>query len=819
MNSMQIDGADGSPVLYPYVTEYLGDVTTNIGRTEFIFDLGSPVSDNIALIYGPNTASFIRQSNSWQRGNLTKKSVFSTSNQLLSETINAYTILHEANLPAGMLLHEDDLLTCTTTGCVQFLGKNHYSYNYYTVKSGASKPGSTTETIYDPSDQTKSSSVNTSNLYDDNYLQPLQVTRETGPSEQVENYFKYPFSYSFTGTPSGANADGIKYLQDKNISSATIEQYNVRKFLSGTPAARVMGGVLNTYVSGTPYPAKVWQLEPTTPLLQSAFGTGSSVVSNAISIPTVYQPKISFVYDGYGNISEYQQENDISNSFIWGYNRANIVAKVVGASYSSIMATPGLNQTILQNPSSDNALGIELNKIRSAFPAALVTTYVHKPLIGVSNETDPAGKTTFYEYDSFNRLKNIKDYQGNIVKNYQYNYANSCGSNCVVLPMQNLNGSNTIGYPVGVFNVNGQLLGNASSQIDYKNIWNLNPANQAKGVLAAGTDALHFNLTLATGQTAPTAVIGLRYYQMDLNYTEIDAVQPLNCAYVDFGDGTSLNTQTGSPLPANTTMYGPSTPNGQYILPTTWYKHTYPNNNVKILTFYHNDASENPVLFNYSNPGTSLTKLSNLRGNFPQFMTRLGGAGFASAGLNSVANITNWSSISTVKEFIPYNGEGQNPCTNMNYGQDFMAGNKNLKYIHTDVFGAYRIGYRDLNFKISRLKSDWNSYFTDLEILAINEDHWNHEDLSGLKKLWVFALTPATTDHAGTPNSGVIALGSTVIDNAINQIWNGAGMAGVKNGAIFFITGGSTRSPASDIAYAQLRSAGWVLWYDGNPQN
>ena len=806
MNSMQIDGADGSPVLYPYVTEYLGDVTTNIGRTEFIFDLGSPVSDNIALIYGPNTASFIRQSNSWQRGNLTKKSVFSTSNQLLSETINAYTILHEANLPAGMLLHEDDLLTCTTTSCVQFLGKNHYSYNYYTVKSGASKPGSTTERIYDPSDQTKSSSVNTSNLYDDNYLQPLQVTRETGPSEQVENYFKYPFSYTFTGTPSGANADGIKYLQDKNISSATIEQYTVRKFLSGTPADRVTGGVLNTFTAGVPFPDKTWQFESSAPVTLSAFGTGSTLQSNTFSIPAVYKPRISFQYDGYGNIGEFKKESDISNSFIWGYNRAHVVAKIAGVSYNSIIAIPGLNQSIIQNPSSDQALRDELSKIRINFPAAFVTTYTYKPQVGITSETDPAGKATFYEYDSFNRLKNIKDYQGNIVKNYQYNYANSCGSNCVVLPMQTLNGSNTIGYPVGVFNVNGQLLSNATTQVQFIAIWNANAANQAKGVLAAGTDALHFNLTLATGQTAPTGVIGLRYYQVDLDYTVFDAVRPVNGGVVEFGDGIFIRLDNFNPnvLPANTTVnYFPGVPDNPYVT------HSYPNNNLKTITFYHNDGTEWVNFDNFNNPATCLGKLKNVRGNFPQFVWKYGGSSFQEPTYLSFANILNWNTITSLKRFSAGQGDGINPWRNLNFAQDFMQYNKGLAEIVTTGNSYSSSGIRDLTFKISRLKSGWNTYFTELTTLSINEDHWSHENLSSLKKLSTITLVATRQNHINDI-SPPIPIDISVIDNLLIQVAAGSGQF-VSNGTIRLITGGTSRSSASDAAYNLLLSKGWAI--------
>jgi YD repeat-containing protein len=54
---------------------------------------------------------------------------------------------------------------------------------------------------------------------------------------------------------------------------------------------------------------------------------------------------------------------------------------------------------------------------------ARMVTYTYDPLFGKTSETDPTNITTYYAYDEFGRLKFIKDHNGNIVKEYQYNYA------------------------------------------------------------------------------------------------------------------------------------------------------------------------------------------------------------------------------------------------------------------------------------------------------------------------------------------------------------------------------------------------------------
>jgi hypothetical protein len=53
---------------------------------------------------------------------------------------------------------------------------------------------------------------------------------------------------------------------------------------------------------------------------------------------------------------------------------------------------------------------------------ALMTTYTYDPLIGMTSSTDPKNETRYYEYDSLQRLMNIKDKDGNIIKHIDYHY-------------------------------------------------------------------------------------------------------------------------------------------------------------------------------------------------------------------------------------------------------------------------------------------------------------------------------------------------------------------------------------------------------------
>jgi len=51
-------------------------------------------------------------------------------------------------------------------------------------------------------------------------------------------------------------------------------------------------------------------------------------------------------------------------------------------------------------------------------------SYTYKPLVGMTSETDPSGRTVHYDYDSFGRLEHIRNNEGQYLKKYEYHYIN-----------------------------------------------------------------------------------------------------------------------------------------------------------------------------------------------------------------------------------------------------------------------------------------------------------------------------------------------------------------------------------------------------------
>ena len=73
---------------------------------------------------------------------------------------------------------------------------------------------------------------------------------------------------------------------------------------------------------------------------------------------------------------------------------------------------------------SETALRSALDSLRShpELSGAMVTTYTYDPLVGVTSITDPRGRTTYYEYDEFNRLRQARDQEGHILSQNAYHY-------------------------------------------------------------------------------------------------------------------------------------------------------------------------------------------------------------------------------------------------------------------------------------------------------------------------------------------------------------------------------------------------------------
>lgn len=254
----------------------------------------------------------------------------------------------------------------------------------------------------------------------------------------------------------------IQYRNNKAIASVYIEN----KDFAGVNISKKI------------YPSKVWELktdQPVSSFQETTINKGSSwTLTKSAFYGTEHS--VSFdQYDDEGNLLQKTDKNLIKKSYIWGYDKMYPTTEVTGVKYDQFFYTgfednegtvgvskageksrpggytksisgllPGTYLLSYWKKEPDDSWtqikdevvvstnpypliiqsSIQLDELRLYPKSAAVqmSTYTYKPLIGMTSFMDATGLLLKYEYDSSGRLKFIKDFQGNILKMYEYNY-------------------------------------------------------------------------------------------------------------------------------------------------------------------------------------------------------------------------------------------------------------------------------------------------------------------------------------------------------------------------------------------------------------
>lgn len=117
----------------------------------------------------------------------------------------------------------------------------------------------------------------------------------------------------------------------------------------------------------------------------------------------------------------------LNNSFA-----INLADKIIGNYYLTYWSsTDGINWTFnkqsvnVTSGSTSQTIGSVssyIDEVRFYPVGAQMTTYTYTPLVGMTSQTDANGVTSYYIYDSFGRLTDVKDGNGKVLKHYEYNY-------------------------------------------------------------------------------------------------------------------------------------------------------------------------------------------------------------------------------------------------------------------------------------------------------------------------------------------------------------------------------------------------------------
>ncbi|WP_430906542.1 hypothetical protein [Maribacter sp. 2-571] len=298
---------------------------------------------------------------------------------------------------------------------------------YFNTSSGISRVTGTTTTVNENAGE-----VTTAKTYAYTNPNHLQITSEEfldSKNRTIKQEFQYPLDYA------AATRDGIvERMIDKNLIHMPIEKVSsIDGVLTGSTATKFeLKGQEDIIVPETLYSIKLKGIDRDTQFEFSPDGVGFS---------SFYEPRLSLVHDDIGNITEVRKTAASPTRYFWGYNDAFPVIEVSNSEesiesllqsssilptgYSSLEGLLASLTDIATNQAQKDRWEVFNTNLRNNIQdQTLVTTYTYNRLIGVTSMTDPRGYTIYYEYDDLNRLKAVKNAEGNLVTDYEYNYKN-----------------------------------------------------------------------------------------------------------------------------------------------------------------------------------------------------------------------------------------------------------------------------------------------------------------------------------------------------------------------------------------------------------
>ncbi|OUR98416.1 hypothetical protein A9Q86_15340 [Flavobacteriales bacterium 33_180_T64] len=424
---------------------YVGYKTVNVseednGFTRYTFtspqDYASP-SD--VFVYPFKPAPNI----DFKRGLLLKKQIFEHNNQpypsgseppgKLIETENTYTFIEEIITPSYTLFNRENCIwvqfynsfdsyiakivqnepPCDESGgCITGLDNCYdaitpvesdlnllFYFEESPVESGWAQLTQTKTTNYfydDQDNQTSIESRQTFEYNDDNFQISKQhsYVYELGIEQDYLTEYYYP-----VGTTLSSNTIVIRQaLEGLNKINEVLETVSYKN----TVKLSQTNTIYNEFATNQVLPQDV------------QVSKGSAALESRIEFKR---------YDTYGNPLEVSKVDGIPISYIWGYDNMYPVAKLVGVSFSEIEQLMGNDFNAGIGGLTTGPSG-QINILKSNFLNAQISTYEYDTMVGITKMTDARGYFMTYHYDEFNRLKHVKDEDGNILSENEYNYKN-----------------------------------------------------------------------------------------------------------------------------------------------------------------------------------------------------------------------------------------------------------------------------------------------------------------------------------------------------------------------------------------------------------
>lgn len=437
-----------------FKTQYSSGYYT--GGTTPSFQIDGEACDNFPFL--------ILYDNDWKRGYLKSMKKYNESKDLVYNQSIEYYMDSIRNV-AGYKVYS-----------IADLAGREYVHGKYYISANWAKLKKTTEIQYDPDGNNPVTMVTDFEYNSTEHKLLTNKKTTSSDSKLIESKIYYPEDY----TSSDFNGMDSNHIVGLPID---VRSYSDSKLISGTQTEyNDIGQPITRYVAEITYGVNDISFDSTTPFTFSERVNYSYYVNtnNLSSKSKIHDITTSYIW-GYNNTlpiakvenascdsfayTSFEQQSNEGNWTISGgssYPSDGITGKkclnlngiITSATIDSqipytltFYAKEGDNDEISINstiyffatndweyyeislPAGYSSVVLSLDYVNidelRLYPAdAQMTTYTYDPLIGMTSETDPAGRTTTYEYDEFGRLHRILDQDGFTLKQYTYHFEN-----------------------------------------------------------------------------------------------------------------------------------------------------------------------------------------------------------------------------------------------------------------------------------------------------------------------------------------------------------------------------------------------------------
>ncbi|MBT1704911.1 hypothetical protein [Chryseosolibacter indicus] len=402
----------GSSAVYPQVTEYIGNDSEALGKTVYRYEVFPDEKLNpYGATYRQYSPDTYLRTNQWKTGNLLSKKVYKKEGAIYQEIqsiVNTYKDINTSefrnvhvlpyvefgyNYP-GQNLPDIKKNYCSPLwaehrehfGGVSAYGSSLSPYDYYNyfTSTGQRVLSATDETIDGVTTHTSYATYNEIGRL-------TNFTRITSAGDNVTTNFKYPADFTYSPYINMKAANILTPVIEKTIyNNGNLLKREVSRY--GFWHSRFFA--LSSYEEG--------------------YGNESPV------------SRLTYSYDLKGNIQELFKDDGTKSVYLWGYRGRYPIAQILNTTYNEVKNVLGqalIDRVTDANTPSDADL-LAINNLRNSvsLSRAKLRTYMYRPLIGMASQTDFNGRTTYYRYDSFGRLKYMEDNDGNLVQKYNYHY-------------------------------------------------------------------------------------------------------------------------------------------------------------------------------------------------------------------------------------------------------------------------------------------------------------------------------------------------------------------------------------------------------------